>query len=66
MHYIYRFLTHTFSDYMKKVESGLIKPRAGDLPAFLYEDGTIFNPGEPEKGLFRSHTLIRVRLCLII
>jgi len=53
---------HTFSDYMKKVEEGKIKPRACDLPSFLFESGTIYDANEPDKGLFRSHTVIRVRI----
>jgi hypothetical protein len=48
---------------MKYVREGRegFKMTAGDLPSFLYPDGTMYDEHNLDSGLFRGHVLIRVR-----
>ena len=47
---------------MNQVEDGTIEITANDLPSFLYETGTIYNPDDEITGLFRGFLLVRVSL----
>jgi len=51
------------SRFKEKVENSEIDLRAQNeknWPSFLYPDGTIFDPEDLDKGLFRGHVFIRV------
>jgi len=45
---------------MDQVEEGTIEISAADLPSFLYETGTVYNPDNEVDGLFRGFLLVRV------
>jgi len=45
---------------MDRVEDATINITAADLPSFLYETGTIYNPENEAKGLFRGFLIVRV------
>jgi len=45
---------------MERVEEGKIEITADDLPSFLYESDTVYNPDNETTGLFRGFLLIRV------
>jgi hypothetical protein len=49
---------------MDQVEDGTIEITANDLPSFLYETGTVFNPKNEAKGLYRGFLLVRVSFLL--
>jgi hypothetical protein len=55
-------LTTLFRDFMNQVEDGTIEITAEDLPSFLYESGTVYNPDDEITGLFRGFLLVRVSL----
>ncbi|KDR69169.1 hypothetical protein GALMADRAFT_145574 [Galerina marginata CBS 339.88] len=42
-----------------RVKNGTLRIGAHNFPAFLYLDGTIYDPDDPETGLFRGSVLIR-------
>lgn len=45
---------------MDQVEDGKIEITSDDLPSFLYETGTVYNPENEAAGLFRGFLLVRV------
>lgn len=53
-------LTALFRNFMNQVEDGTVEITADDLPSFLYETGTIYNPEDEITGLFRGFLLVRV------
>ena len=55
-------LTTLCRDFMNQVEDGTIEITADDLPSFLYETGTVYNPDDETTGLFRGFQLLRVTL----
>jgi hypothetical protein len=55
-------LTILFRDFMNQVEDGTIEITANDLPSFLYETGTVYNPDDEISGLFRGFLLVWVSL----
>jgi hypothetical protein len=52
-------------DFMNQVEDGTIEITADDLPSFLYETETDYNPDDEVNGLFRGFLLVRVSLDLV-
>jgi len=46
------WLTFLSRAFMDQVEEGTIEISAADLPSFLYETGTVFNPENRVDGLF--------------
>jgi hypothetical protein len=56
----------SFSDFIDQVEDGKIEIISNDLPYFLYQSGTIYNPDNEAAGLFRGFLLVRVSTYLII
>ena len=60
------FFPHpTDSLFKNQVENASIKLRASDernWPSFLYPEGTAYDELELDKGLFRGHVFLRVRL----
>jgi len=60
------FFSHpTNSLFKNQVENAAIKLRANDernWPSFLYPEGTMYDELELDKGLFRGHVFLRVRL----
>ena len=50
----------TSSDFMERVEEGKIEITADDLPSFLYESETVYDPDNETTGLFRGFLLVRV------
>lgn len=51
MESISRKFMHTFMD-------GSIEITDADLPSFLYESGTVYNPDDEVTGLFRGFLLV--------
>jgi hypothetical protein len=47
---------------MDRVEDATINITAADLPSFLYKTGTIYNPENEAKGLFRGFLIVWVSL----
>lgn len=47
---------------MNQVEDGTVEITADDLPSFLYESGTVYDPSDEITGLFRGFLLVRVSL----
>ena len=47
---------------MSQVEDGAIEITTEDLPSFLYESGTVYNPDDETAGLFRGFLFVRVSL----
>ena len=45
---------------MNQVEDGGIDITAADLPSFLYETGTVYNPRDEATSLFRGFLLVWV------
>lgn len=45
---------------MERLKSGDIQIDDTDYPAFMYEKDIIYDPDEPEVGLFRGYLLVRV------
>jgi hypothetical protein len=45
---------------MQTFADGRIEVTAADLPSFLYEIGTVYNPDDEVTGLFRGFLLVRV------
>ena len=50
---------------MDQVEDSMIEITSDDLPAFLYETGTIYDPDNEAAGLFQGFLLARVSTRLI-
>ena len=48
------------SGFMDQVEDATIEITSGDLPSFLYESGTVYDPENEAAGLFRGFLLVRV------
>ena len=48
------------SGFMDQVEDAKIEITSDDLPSFLYETGTVYNPENEATGLFRGFLLVRV------
>ena len=48
------------SGFMDQVEDGKIEITSNDLPSFLYETGTVYDPENEAAGLFRGFLLVRV------
>jgi len=54
-------LTKSISrDFMERFEDGKIEITAADLPSFLYESGTVYDPDDEVTGLFRGFLIVRV------
>ena len=53
------------SGFMNQVEDAMIEITSKDLPSFLYETGTVYDPENEAAGLFRGFLLVRVSTCLI-
>jgi hypothetical protein len=45
---------------MEKFADAKIEITAAELPSFLYESGTVYNPDDEVTGLFRGFLLVRV------
>ena len=54
------------SGFMDQVEDGKIEITSNDLPSFLYETGTVYDPENEAAGLFRGFLLVQVSNLLII
>jgi hypothetical protein len=50
---------------MNQVEDAKIDITSVDLPSFLYETGTVYDPENEAAGLFRGFLLVRVSTCFI-
>jgi hypothetical protein len=50
---------------MQAFADGFIEVTAADLPSFLYENGTVYNPDDEVTGLFRGFLLVRVQDLLL-
>lgn len=50
---------------MDQVEDANIEITSEDLPSFLYEAGTVYDPENEAAGLFRGFLLVRVSSSLI-
>jgi hypothetical protein len=50
---------------MDQVEDAKIEISSEDLPSFLYETGTVYDPDNEAAGLFRGFLLVRVSACFI-
>lgn len=51
--------------FLDQVEDGKIEITANDLPSFLYDNGTVYNPDDEMGGLFRGFLLVRVSMCSV-
>jgi hypothetical protein len=58
-------LIFSSSGFMDQVEDGKIEITSEDLPSFLYETGTVYDPENEAAGLFRGFLLVRVSTFLI-
>jgi hypothetical protein len=58
----FSFCANYFSSsvFMDQVEDGKIEITSEDLPSFLYETGTVYDPQNEAAGLFRGFLLVRV------
>lgn len=45
---------------MTNVQNGTIKPKARQIPSFLFPNNTVYDPKNLQKGLFRGHVVVRV------
>ena len=54
-----------YSDFMNQVADKKIEITSQDLPSFLYETGTVYDPENETIGLFRGFLLLRVSTDLI-
>jgi hypothetical protein len=53
------------SDFMERMGDGKIETTAAELPSFLYESGTIYDPDDEAMGLFRGFLVVRVCATLL-
>ena len=53
------------SSFMDQVEDAKIDITSQDLPSFLYESWTVYNPEDEEAGLFQGFLLVQVSTYLI-
>ena len=59
-------LTNFFSGFLDQVEDSKIEISSDDLPYFLYETGTVYDPENEATGLFWGFLLVRVCISLTI
>ena len=64
-HLVYVLTFFFSSGFMNQVEDATIEITSKDLPSFLYETGTVYDPENEAAGLFRGFLLVRVSTCLI-
>ena len=54
------------SGFMDQVQDGKFEITSDDLPSFLYETGTVYDPENENDGLFRGFLIVRVSTRLSI